>query len=160
MTTYRCTFVYHMWNMSLNESHSDATFLTHRPPCHTRNSRNSKSKRTITTYSNMKNNTLVSRMRPRVRGSTPLCRAIMILPSQQKRFFPWKTSHFLRCFFAVFSSSFPLSVTGWGEGVGAGVDSASRSICWYSQFFIISSVGGPISYFGKPKHLDSSCQHH
>lgn len=34
------------------------------------------------THSNIKNNPLVTRIRPSVRGSTPLCRATMIRPSQ------------------------------------------------------------------------------
>lgn len=43
----------------------------------------------------MKNRPLVSRMSPRVSGRTPLCRARMMRPSQQKRFFPGRTSHLL-----------------------------------------------------------------
>lgn len=43
----------------------------------------------------MKKRPLVSKMSPRVRGKTPLCRAQMMRPSQQKRFFPGRTSHLL-----------------------------------------------------------------
>lgn len=84
------------------------------------------------TYSNMKNNPLVTRMRPSVKGRTPLWRATIILPSQKKRFFPGNTSHF-RCGFLVFSGQ------GREGGVGVGVGSAWGSICWYSQFFIATT---------------------
>ena len=47
------------------------------------------------THSKKKKRPLVSRMSPRVRGKTPLCRAAMMRPPQQKRFFPGKTSHLL-----------------------------------------------------------------
>lgn len=71
-------------------------------------------------------------MRPSVKGRTPLWRAMIILPSQKKRFFPGNTSHF-RCGFLVFSGQ------GREGGVGVGVGSAWGSICWYSQFFIATT---------------------
>lgn len=52
----------------------------------------------------MKKRALVTRMSPRVRGKTPLCRAAMMRPSQQKRFFPGKPSHLL---LALLASSLP-----------------------------------------------------
>lgn len=82
------------------------------------------------THSTMKKRPLVSRMSPRVRGKTPLCRAVMRRPPQQKRFFPGNTSHLLR---GLLGPSLPSGGGGGGLVVGAGVGRARGSICSYSQ---------------------------
>lgn len=95
------------------------------------------------THSNMKKRPLVSRMSPRVRGKTPLCRAVMTRPPQQKRFFPGNTSHLLR---GLLGSSLP---SGGGEGVvGAGVGRARGSICSYSQLSMLEFGSVPVRTSG------------
>lgn len=95
----------------------------------------------ISTHSNMKKSPQVSRMSPRVRGKTPLCRAMMTRPPQQKRFFPGKTSHLLR---GLLRSSLPSRV----GGVGAGVGRARGSICSYSQLSMLEFGPVPVRTSG------------
>lgn len=93
------------------------------------------------THSNVKKRPQVSRRSPRVRGKTPLCRAMMTRPPQQKRFFPGKTSHLL---LGLLRSSLPSRA----GGVGAGVARARGSICSYSQLSMLEFGSVPVRTSG------------
>lgn len=95
----------------------------------------------LSTHSNTKKRPQVSRRSPRVRGKTPLCRAMMSRPPQQKRFFPGKTSHLL---LGLLRSS-PPSRAG---GAGAGGGRARGSICSYSQLSMLEFGSVPVRTSG------------
>lgn len=90
----------------------------------------------------MKKRPLVSRMSPRVSGKTPLCRAQMMRPSQQKRFFPGRTSHLL---LGLLGSSLPSGAAGVA---GAGVGRARGSLCSHSQPSMLEFGSVPVRTCG------------
>lgn len=89
------------------------------------------------THSTVKKRAQVTRRSPRVSGKTPLCRAAMTRPSQQKRFFPGKTSHRL---LGLLGSSPPSGGAGVGRGRG--------SICSYSQPSMLEVGSVPVRTSG------------